>query len=266
MSASKIHPSAIISAKAELGKNVSIGPYCVIEDGVVLDDDVVLHAQTHIMGKTFLGKRCEVYPFAVLGAPPQDISYCNEDTSLRIGSDTIIREHVTMHRGTVRGRSETIVGSHGYFMAGSHVAHDCIIADHVTFTHNALAGGHVVIGDHCILGAQSAVHQFSHIGHFAFVGSSTIVTRDIIPFGLVHQHRASLAGLNIIGLKRNNFSRKKIHTMRSAFSMLFLAPGLFDAKVESVTKEFKDCEEVMQIIDFIRDKNRTRALCLADGE
>lgn len=264
MKKSKIHPSAIVSEVAKLGKNVSIGPYCIVEANVTLHDDVVLHSHAQITGNTTLGERCVVFPFSVLGGPAQDLSYCGEEAYLSIGSDTIVREHVTMHRGTLRGRSETKVGCNGYFMVGSHVAHDCVIGDNVTFAQDAVAGGHVVIGDHCTLSAKSAIHQFSNIGQFAFIGAGAMVTKDVIPFGLVHQHQAILAGLNIVGLKRHKFSREKIQIMRSAFSELFLDYGLFDARVEKVANIFSDCVEVMQIIDFIRSKQRTRALCHAN--
>lgn len=255
-----IHPTAVVSKHAKLGKDVSIGAYSIVESGAVLGDGVILHSHTHICGTTILGANCEVFSFAALGHSPQDVTYSGEQTRLIIGDNTVIREHVTMHCGSKNGRMETKVGARGYFMAGSHIAHDCIVGDDVIVTNNTCIGGHAVIGNGCNLGAIAAIHQFCHIGDHAFIGAMAIVTRDVIPYAIALGNHAHLAGLNIVGLKRHQFSRSKIHIMRSAYRILFANDGIFEQRIEKVKEEFSSHSEVIQIIDFIQS-NRRRPLC-----
>jgi UDP-N-acetylglucosamine acyltransferase len=200
-----IHPTAIVHRSAEIHPEAEVGPYCIIGENVKLGARTRLIAHVFIERETELGADNVVHPYATLGQPAQDTSYKNEPTSLIIGSRNIIREHVSMHRGTVRSRGVTTVGNDGYFMAQSHVAHDCIVGDNVIFAQGATLGGHVQVGDHVIMGGLSAMHQYGRIGRHAFVGGLAAVVADVIPYGSVFGNHAQLAGLNVIGLKRRGF-------------------------------------------------------------
>lgn len=256
-----IHPTAIVSKNAEIANNVKIGAYSIIESGVILHDNTIVHPHVHICKGVEIGARSEVFSFAALGHSPQDKSFNGEATRLIIGNDTIIREHVTMHRGTTNGRSETRVGSHGYFMVGSHVAHDCTVGNDVILAQNSAIGGHVNIGNGCNIGAMAGVHQFCHIGKHAFIGSMSAVTTDVIPYSTALGNHAHLAGLNVIGMKRGGISRPTILSTRSAYRELFASNGTLEQRVESVREKYSKVSEVSEIIDFIRS-DRKRSLCL----
>ncbi len=204
---------------------------------------------------------CTIYPFAALGAPPQDLSYKNEPTRLEIGANNVIREHVTMHRGTARGRSVTKVGTGGLFMGNSHIAHDCIVGDNVIMAQTATIGGHVVIGDFAFLGGLCGVHQYCRVGPHAFVGASALMTTDLIPFGSAIGNHAHLAGLNVVGLKRRGFTREKIHDLRAAYRLLFAEEGTFQERIEDAAQIYADNPEVMEIVQFAR-ADSARPLCM----
>lgn len=248
-----IHPSAIIDAGAELGSGVTIGPYCCVGPDVCLGDDVTLHCHVVITGNTVIGARTIIHPFAALGGQPQHISYKGEDTKLVIGTDNIIREHVTMNPGTVGGRSITTVGNNGLFMTGAHVAHDCIVGDHVIFANNATLGGHVIVQDFVFMGGLSAVHQFCRIGAYAFIGGCAAVPSDVIPYGSAMGNHAFLSGLNIVGMKRRGLSRAVIHDLRAAYRLLFAEEGTFQERLDDASKLFGEREEVMRIVSFINE-------------
>ncbi|MEM8921358.1 MAG: acyl-ACP--UDP-N-acetylglucosamine O-acyltransferase [Pseudomonadota bacterium] len=256
----EIHPAAYVSDGANLGENVSIGPGCVIGNNVVLGDRVKLLAHVSIDGHTQIGADSLIYPFAALGHPPQDLKYKGEDTKLFIGANTKIREHVTMHLGTVTSRGETRVGDNGYFMVGSHVGHDCIVGDNVVFANNATLGGSVVVGEHVIMGGLSAVHQFCRVGRHAFIGGGAPVTGDVIPYGMVDNH-GDLAGLNLVGLKRRGFDREAIHDMRTAYRLFFASEGTFQERVDDAAGLYKDHVLVSEMVEFLRAGNN-RPLCL----
>jgi UDP-N-acetylglucosamine acyltransferase len=180
------------------------------------------------------------------------MSYKGEPTRLEIGDRTTIREHVTMHRGTVRGRGVTRVGSNGLFMSQSHIAHDAQVGDNVILAQSAALGGHSQIGDFVILGGLSGVHQFGRVGRHAFIGALACVVTDVIPFGSVIGNHAHLAGLNVVGLKRRGFSRERIHDLRSAYRMLFAEEGTFQERLEDVGRLFPTNEDVAEIIAFAK--------------
>ncbi|CAM5765699.1 acyl-[acyl-carrier-protein]--UDP-N-acetylglucosamine O-acyltransferase [Labrys miyagiensis] len=251
-SAPAIHPTAIIAAGADIGAGVSIGPYCIVGENVVLGEGVVLHAHVVVTGHTTIGPRTQVYSFAALGYPPQDLKYRGEVSQLVIGADCVIREGVTMHPGTTGGGLLTRTGDHCWFLAQSHVAHDCKIGDYVIFSNNVMLAGHVQVGDYVIISGGAAVHQFSRIGAHAFIGGIAGVENDVIPFGMALGNRASLAGLNIVGLKRRGFDRNQIHALRHAYRALFAPEGTLKERVEKVAEEFADHPAVMQIVDFVR--------------
>ena len=252
-----IHPSSIVDPAAELGDGVEIGPYCIIGAGVVLGPAVRLASHVVIEGHTTVGERCVIHPLAVLGGAPQHAGHRGEPTRLVIGANNVIREHVTMHRGTMLGRGVTTVGANGLFMVGVHIAHDCEVGDQVTMVNNATLGGHVRVEDHVIMGGLSAAHQYIRIGRHAFVGGMAGVNHDVIPFGNVWGNHAHLEGLNLVGLKRRGFSRESINKLRAAYRLLFAEEGTFQERLEDTAVTFADCLEVMEIIDFIRaDSNR----------
>ena len=255
-----IDPTARVAPGAVIGNEVTIGPFCVIGPHVVLGDGCRLIAHVHVTGSTTIGPRTVIYPFASLGTPPQSTRYRGGDTRLIIGADCDLRESVTMNIGTEDGGGVTTVGDRGFFMANSHVAHDCHVGNDVTFANCATLGGHVEVGDGVVIGGLSAVHQFTRVGAFAMIGGVCGVRGDVIPFGLANGDYARLEGLNLIGLKRRKFSRERINAIRRAYHKLFLDPGVFAERLEQAAREFADDETVMQIIAFIR-AGEHRPLC-----
>lgn len=253
----RIHPTAIVEPGARVGEGVAIGPYCTVGGNVVLGDNVELVSHVVAAGHTEIGANTRIFPFATVGLPPQDLKHKGEPTRLTIGRDVIIREHATLHPGTVGGGGLTVVGDGCLLMVGCHVAHDCKLGNKVILTNNATLGGHVHVGDHAMMGGLSAVHQFVRIGQHAMVGGMTGVEGDVIPYGLVMGDRARLAGLNLVGLKRRGFSRDEIHSLRAAYRMLFAAEGTLAERLDDVTELFGKMSVVMDIVEFIRaDANR----------
>jgi UDP-N-acetylglucosamine acyltransferase len=217
----QIHPTAIIAPGARVADDVAIGPYCVIGEHVALAAGVSLKSHVVVEGRTTIGERTRVFPFASIGHEPQDLKYDGEESALEIGHDNTIREHVTMNPGTAGGGLVTRVGNHCLFMVGAHVAHDCQIGDHVILVNNATLAGHVVMEDYAILGGLSAVHQFVRVGRHAMIGGMSGVERDVIPYGQVMGDRARLNGLNIICMQRRGFSRDDIHRPRRRAHRLY---------------------------------------------
>ncbi len=252
----KIHPTAIIEASANIADNVEIGAYCVVGANVVLKTSVKLHSHVVLDGITTIGAGTEIYPFSSIGSQTQDKKYEGEPAELIIGENNVIREHVTMNPGTKSGGMKTIVGDNNLFMVASHIAHDCIIGSNIIMANNATLGGHVHVGDYAVLGGLSAVHQFVRIGAYAVIGGMSGVESDVIPFGRVKGDRAFLAGLNLIGLERQGFSKDEIKTLQRAFKQIFGNEGTFDQRIEMVASEFADDKLVMNVIQFAREKTR----------
>jgi len=263
--AKSIHPTAIIEAGATLAEDVRIGPYCLVGARAVLDAGVVLHSHVVIAGYTRIGERTQVYPFAVLGHPPQDLKFRGEASELVIGADCVIREGVTMNPGTVGGGLITSTGDHCLFLTQSHVAHDCRIGNHVIFSNNVMLAGHCKVGDYAILSGGCGVHQFVRIGAHAFIGGLSGIENDVIPYGMALGNRAHLAGLNIVGLRRRGFDRETINTLRAAYRLLFADEGTFQERLDDTVETYSSSPEVMEIIDFIR-ADANRPLCLPERE
>lgn len=257
----EIHPTAIVDPKAELGSGVRIGPYCIVGADVKLGDNVVLHSHVVIAGRTTIGPRNEIYPFASLGQPPQDLKYRGEPSTLEIGSDNMIREYVTMNTGTEGGGMVTRVGSNCTILASAHVGHDCQIGDHVIMSNTTLLAGHCKVGEFVIFGGGSAVHQFVRVGKHAFIGGASAVESDIIPFGLVVGNRAYLMGLNLVGLKRRGFTREQMSSMREAYGQIFAPEGALRDRVAGVKERFAGNPEVMDMVNFIL-ADADRPLCM----
>lgn len=262
---SAIHPTSIVEDGAQIADGVSIGPFCTVGPNAKLGAGTKLVSHVVVAGHTELGADNIVYPFAMLGGPPQHTAYRGEDTRLVIGDRNIIREHATMNIGTVNGGGVTQVGSDGFFMIESHVGHDCAVGDHVILTKQATLGGHCQIGDFVIVGGLAAVHQFTRVGRHAMIGGLAAVVKDVIPYGSVWGNHAHLEGLNLVGLKRRGFSRETINTMRAAYRLLFADEGTFQERLDDTVETYSDCAEVMEIIDFIR-ADASRPLCLPERE
>jgi UDP-N-acetylglucosamine acyltransferase len=256
-----IHPTAVVHDGAVLGQDVQIGPYCVIGGRARLGDRVRLLSHVIIEGDTALGEDCLVHPFACLGAAPQHLGHKGEPTQLIIGPRNEVREHVTMHTGTVFDRGVTEVGADGLFMVGSHVAHDCIVGDHVVLANSAALGGHVKVGDYVFIGGLAGIHQHSRIGRNAFVGANAMVNKDVIPFGSVWGNHAHLEGLNLVGLRRRGFSRETVNQLRAAYRLLFADEGTFQERLDDTAELHAHSPEVMEIVAFIR-ADADRPLCL----
>jgi len=251
-----IHPTALIDPAAQIGANVRIGPYSIIGAKVAIGDNVHIHSHVVIDGNTSIGAGCEIFPFAALGCAPQHTRYAGEDSTLEIGDNNIIREHVTMHPGTAIDAMKTIVGNNGIFMAATHVAHDCVVGDNVIFANNATLGGHAKIGSNVMMGGFASVQQFCRVGDHSMIGSQTAVDKDVIPFAIAVGNRASLTGINVIGLGRRGFAQSDIDDIRSAYRMLFKGGGLFADRLKAAKAAYGDHQQIAKIFDFIENASR----------
>lgn len=256
----EIHATAVVAPGAALGAGVRIGPFCVVGPRVTLGEGVVLHSHVVVEGNTTLGDGCEVFPFASLGHQPQDLKFKGEDTRLEIGAETRIREHVTINPGTGGGGGVTRVGSRCLLMVGVHIAHDCQVGDGVVMANNATLAGHVQVGERAFIGGLSAVLQFVRIGNNAMIGGMSGVEQDVIPYGLVMGERASLVGLNLVGLRRSNLSRDEIESLRGAFDSLFAAAeggqGALQERAAALAGRSADNALVQRVTGFIANRSR----------
>ncbi len=257
----KIHPTAIIENSVKLGNNVEIGAYSVISGNVTIGDNCKIYNHASITGKTTIGNGNKFFPFCSIGIIPQDLKFHNEESSTIIGDNNSFREHTTVHSGTEGGGHKTIIGNNCLFMVGAHIAHDCNVGNNVILANNATLAGHVVIENHVIIGGLSAIHQFVRIGSHAMVGGMSGIESDVIPYGNAFGERASLQGLNLIGLKRRSFTREAISILREAFDEIFdKSQGTINQRLESLSEKYKNNDEVMQVINFIK-KADNRAIC-----
>ncbi len=255
-----VHSSAIVDSRARIGSGVRIGPFCVVGAEVEISAGVELVSHVVVAGRTVLGEGTRVFPFVSLGHQPQDLKYRGESSTLIIGRNNVIREHVTMNPGTKGGGMATRVGDNCLFMVGVHIAHDCIVHDYVIMANNVTLAGHVQVGAWAVLGGLSAIHQFVRIGRHAMVGGMSGVESDVIPYGSVLGNRARLFGLNIVGLKRREFSREDIQALRTAYRLLFAQEGTMQERLVDVASLFSHNKAVMEIVEFIR-ADSSRAIC-----
>ncbi|MDR0753664.1 MAG: acyl-ACP--UDP-N-acetylglucosamine O-acyltransferase [Holosporaceae bacterium] len=256
-----IHPTAIVSSSARIGKNVKVGPYSIIGENVELGDNVEIMAHVCVTGYTIIGEQTRIFPFAAIGYAPQDLKYKGEKSRLLVGKRNIIREYATMHPGTKSGAMETIVGDDNLLMIGIHIAHDCVVGHNVVMGNNATLGGHVKIGDDVIIGGLAAIHQRVRIGQGAIIGGMSGVERDVIPYGAVKGERAHLYDINIIGLRRNGVNRQDILALKKAYNMIFSEKDTVARSVENVEKTIKGISYVDCLIKFMKE-NTERSLCL----
>jgi UDP-N-acetylglucosamine acyltransferase len=258
-----VHPSAIVEDGATLGADVEVGPFCLVGCDAVLGDGVRLLSHVTVKGRTEIGARTVIHPQAVLGGEGQIRKNDFPAAKLIVGSDCVIRECVTMNGGSARGGGVTTVGNNGYFMAGSHIGHDCHVDDDVTFANAATLAGHVHIGQGVIFGGLSAVQQFGRVGKGAMIGGIAGVNRDVIPYGMAFGDHVELAGLNLIGLKRRGLSRDNIHAVRGAFRMIFRETGgALEDRARRAKEKWPDVLQVHEVADFILAEHK-QPICLA---
>ena len=252
-----VHPTAIVDPTAKIPLSVKIGPYSILGPGVELGQDCELIAHVVIEGPSQIGKRNRFFPFAAVGLPPQDLSYGGEPTRLEMGNDNVVREFVTLNRGTVKGGGLTRIGSNVLIMAYTHVAHDCTIGNHVILANAATIGGHVSVEDWAVVGALCPVHQFVRIGAHSYIGGGTTVTRDVLPFSKTAAERGTHAyGLNSLGLERRGFSKERIRKIHHAYKVLLASKLNTSQALEKLKSEPDRGPDVEMLIRFIEDSAR----------
>jgi UDP-N-acetylglucosamine acyltransferase len=252
-----IHPTAIVDPKAEIGEGVEIGPYSVLEKDIVIGEGTKIGPHVVIREGTRIGKRCQIFQFNSIGEAPQAFAYKGEKTSLLIGDQNIFREFVTLHRGTPHGGGKTVIGNGNYFMAYSHVAHDCNIGNQVVMANGATLGGHILIEDYAIIGGLVAIHQFCRVGTHAFIGGLSGISLDIPPYMLASGSRAKLFGFNTVGLKRHRFSEETLRALKKAYRIIFRSALTLEKAMERVEEdEISQIPEVQHLIDFIKNSKR----------
>jgi len=247
-----IHPTAVVDSKAELGQGVRVGPYAVIGAGVVLGDDCEVMEGVVIRGPARLGKGNVVYSHAVVGTHPQDLKYQGENTDFIMGDGNTIREFVTLSRGTAKGGGRTVLGNGNLMMACSHVAHDCEIGDGIVLGNNVLLAGHIRIEDHSVLGGAAAVHQFTTIGQFAFVGGMTRIVQDVPPFLIVEGNPAKIRGVNVVKLERTGFSEEQVHALKDAYRRIWKGDQPVRLALEALEAEGELTKDVTTLCEFMK--------------
>jgi len=251
-----IHPTAIIHPKAELDCGVEIGPYCIIDDNVQIGRDTKVKSHVTIEGFTHIGKRCRIYQFVSIGTPPQDLKFKGEKSDLIIGDDNTIREFVTINRASSHGVGETRMGNNNFLMAYCHVAHDCKIGNNIVMANAATLAGHIEIEDYAIIGGLVAIHQFVKVGEYSIIGGKSAVSKDVPPYMTAVGNRAKLFGLNLIGLRRNNFSDEAITNIKKAYRIIFKSGMTLSSALEKVKLEITDSNEVSKLVRFIEGSER----------
>ena len=254
-----IHNTAIISSKAKISDNVTIGPYSVIGPKVEIGEGTIVQSHVNITGDTKIGLNNKIYSFASIGNDPQDLKFKGEETKLEIGDNNKIREYVTINPGTEGGGRLTKVGNNCLFMVSAHIAHDCLVGDNVILANNVPLGGHAHVDDNAIIGGNSAVQQFTRVGKFAMIGGMCGVVRDVIPYGIAHGNRSVLHGLNLIGLRRKEIPNKEIIKLSDAYKEIFKNENLTE-NLNNLSNELKENKLVMEVVNFI-EKDKKRPIC-----
>jgi UDP-N-acetylglucosamine acyltransferase len=246
-----IHPTAIVSPSVKLGSNVQIGPYAVLDGNITIGDDCIIKAGAYLYGSITMGKRNTVYTGAVLGEQPQHLKYAGEETSLLIGDDNIFREHVTIHRGTT-ATYKTVIGSRNFLMAGSHIAHDCVIGNGCILANGALVGGHCVLEDNVYLAGHASVHQFVRIGRLALISGLSGTSKDVPPF-ILQQNINNVCGVNVIGMRRAGMTPLQISAVREAFRILFMEALLLPVAMDRLEKHLGHIDAIQEMLAFLRN-------------
>jgi UDP-N-acetylglucosamine acyltransferase len=251
-----IHATAIVDPKAELAADIEIGPYAVIDASVSIGAGSVIGSHVVVKPYVTIGPNCRIFQFASLGAPPQSLKYSGEKTFVKIGRGTVIREFVTINRGTGFGGGVTEVGEENFLMAYTHIAHDCKTGRKVIMANNATLAGHITIGDYATVGGLTAIHQFVRIGDHAFVGGKTALVKDVPPYVIAAGDRATLHGLNSVGLKRHGFSAQALSALKKTYRIIFRIGLTLNEAIERVTAEVDQVPEVVKFVDFIKSSHR----------
>ena len=251
-----IHATAIVDSKAELDANVEVGPYSIIRHNVSIGAGTLIGPHVIIEPYVNIGQDCHIFQYAAIGAPPQSLKFKGEKSDVKIGRGTIIREFVTIHRGTEFGGGLTEVGEENFLMAYTHIAHDCITGKKVIFANNATLAGHIIVGDNATIGGLVAIHQFVRIGNYAYVGGKSAVVKDIPPYVLAAGDRAKLHGLNSVGLKRYGFSQETLSLLKKAYRIIFRIGITLNEAIERIRAELEQTPEVVNLIDFIKSSRR----------
>ncbi len=252
-----IHPSAVVAAGIRVPESCTIGPFCLVGEGVEMGEHCELVSHVVLGGPAKLGSHNRIHPFAVVGVGPQDLSYTGEPTRLEIGDHNEIREYVTIHRGTVKGGGLTAIGSHCLLMAYAHIAHDCVIGDHVIMANAATLAGHVTVEEWAVVGALCPVHQFVRVGAHSYIGGGTTITQDVMPFAKTSAVRDVHAyGANSVGLERRGFSKERVRAIRNAFRVLLAAKLNTTQALERIEREVEQTEDVRMLVEFIRSSER----------
>jgi UDP-N-acetylglucosamine acyltransferase len=257
MTMQAIHAQAVIAPGAKLGAGVQVGAYAVIGDDVELGEGCILREHAVVHGPSRFGKNNVFHPFCSIGADPQDLKFRGERSELITGDGNVFRENVTVSRGTVGGGGKTTIGSGSFFMAYSHIAHDCHVGDNTIFANGATLAGHVEVEDFASIGAFSPVHQFCRVGRYAYVGACTVITQDVPPFSLVVTERETKCyGVNAIGLERKGFSTERLEALERAFRLLLRSKLNTSLALEEMRKALSDSADVQELIRFIETAER----------
>ncbi|RYZ27949.1 MAG: acyl-ACP--UDP-N-acetylglucosamine O-acyltransferase [Chitinophagaceae bacterium] len=241
---------ASIHPEAKIGDDVTIEPFAVIHDNVVIGDGTHIMSHAVIMPFSRIGKKCRIFPGAVIGAIPQDLKFIGEETTAEIGDNTTVREYVTVNRGT-KDKFKTVVGSDCLLMAYAHVAHDCIVGDHVVLANGVQLAGHVEVGDYAIIGGLAGAHQFTRIGAHTYIAGHTVIRKDVPPYVKAAREPLSYMGLNIVGLQRRGFSQEKIDTISQIYHLLFVSNHSFSNGIEKIKDKVADNETRQEILQFV---------------
>lgn len=251
-----IHETAIVHPKAEVGDNVEIGAYSIVRENVTIGSRTKIGPHVVIDPYVDIGSDCRIFQFAAIGAEPQDLKFSGEKTFVKIGSGNVIREFVTIHRGTADGSGVTEIGEENLIMAYSHIAHDCKLGRRIVLSNNATLAGHITIGDYSVIGGLVAIHQFVRVGNFAFIGGKSAVVKDIPPYMIAAGDRAKLHGLNVVGLKRQGFSNNTLAMLKKAYRLVFRIGLTLNEAIERVAAEVEQVPEVVHLIEFIKSSER----------
>lgn len=251
-----IHPTAIVDPTSELDDNVEIGPYSIIGENVFIGAGTAIGSHVVIEPYVTIGPDCKIFQFAAIGAPPQSLKFKGEKTYVKIGRASVIREFVTIHRGTGFGGGVTEVGEENFLMAYTHIAHDCKIGRKVVMANNATLAGHITIGDYATVGGLVAIHQFVRIGEYAFIGGKSAVPKDIPPYVIAAGDRVKLYGINIVGLKRDGMSQQTLSSLKKTYRIFFRIGLTVNEAFERVRAEVEQIPEVIRFVEFIKSSQR----------
>ena len=249
---SEIHPTAIINSQAQIGKGTRIGAYSIIGENVFLGENCDIQEHVILRGHTTVGNNVKIFPFSVVGGEPQHLGYKGEPTTVSIGDDSILRECVTVHRGTTFGIGKTVIGKKAYLMAYTHIAHDCLVGDNTIIANSVQLAGHVVIEDHVTIGGQSEVAQFCRVGRYCYVGGGSTLRKDLPPFLVGKGNDFHVQGINIVGMERSGFSPLTIQKLKKLFKIFYMQKLTVSQAIEKVMVELGDTDEPKLFLDFVK--------------